>query len=394
MARIRKQAIQLRELFDAQCDWLTGQTHSQACSKPSLKASRFNCHFQFDFPQPKNNLPVLTAEEPATNLGHQGVFLAQAFMYSFSTCWNSHRHTDGRAMLREIRDLGFEYAELSHGTRISLLPGILEAVEAGEMKISSLHNFCPLPMGVHSSAPNLYQFSAESPRERELAHRYTLKTLEFAARVKAPAVVMHVGSIDMKEYTGKLLDLAARGGRESPKYIKLCAELAQKREAKKEPFFERTKEALKKILPEAESRDLKLGIENRQALEELPLESDYPLLFRELNNPSLVYWHDTGHAQIKENLGFIRHALHLESLRDHLFGFHIHDVQFPGRDHCAPGSGTIDFAALAPAVQPRHLKVFEFSPGLTVADAKKGVEHISRAWGADATLSTASPFTA
>jgi hypothetical protein len=33
-------------------------------------------------------------------------------MHSFSTCWNSHRRTDGRAMLREIRDPGFEYAEL------------------------------------------------------------------------------------------------------------------------------------------------------------------------------------------------------------------------------------------------------------------------------------------
>jgi hypothetical protein len=33
-------------------------------------------------------------------------------MYSFSTCWNSHRRTGGRAMLREIRDPGFEYAEL------------------------------------------------------------------------------------------------------------------------------------------------------------------------------------------------------------------------------------------------------------------------------------------
>ena len=90
-------------------------------------------------------------------------------MYSFSTCWNSHRHTDGRAMLREIRELGFEYAELSHGTRISLMPGILDAVDAGEIKISSLHNFCPLPMGVNHAAPNLYQFSDERPRERELA---------------------------------------------------------------------------------------------------------------------------------------------------------------------------------------------------------------------------------
>ena len=106
-------------------------------------------------------------------------------MYSLSTCWNSHRHSDGQAMLREVRELGFEYAELSHGTRISLLPGILDAVDAGEIKISSVHNFCPLPMGVNFAAPNLYQFSADREREREMALRYTHKTIEFAARAKA-----------------------------------------------------------------------------------------------------------------------------------------------------------------------------------------------------------------
>src|SRR4030095_14061961 len=132
-------------------------------------------------------------------------------MYSLSSCWNSHRHTDGRGMLREIRDMGFEYAELSHGIRISLLPGIIQAVDAGEIKISSLHNFCPLPIGVNHSAPNLYQFSAERPRERELAERYTLKTLDFANRVKAALVVLHAGSIEMKEYTDKLLELVGRG---------------------------------------------------------------------------------------------------------------------------------------------------------------------------------------
>src|SRR6266404_2648523 len=162
-------------------------------------------------------------------------------MYSFSTCWNSHRHTDGRAMLREIRELGFEYVELSHGTRISLLPGILEAIDAEEIKVSSLHNFCPLPMGVNNSAPNLYQFSAERPRERELAHRYTLKTLELAERVKAPVVVLHLGSIEMKNYTDKLLELVARGEKETDKYQMLCAEVEEKREARKGPFLERTK---------------------------------------------------------------------------------------------------------------------------------------------------------
>jgi sugar phosphate isomerase/epimerase len=286
-------------------------------------------------------------------------------------------------MLREVRELGFEYAELSHGTRITLLPGIIDAVEAGEIKISSLHNFCPLPMGVTYAAPNLYQFSAERPREREMAIRYTLKTLEFATRIKAPLVVLHLGSIEMKDYTGKLKNLLERGEKDSPKYQKLCKEVLQRREARKEKFVERVYDTLRKIVPEAEARGLKLGIENREALEEIPLESDFNFLFHEFTSPSVTYWHDTGHAQIKENLGFIRHALLLESQASRLAGFHLHDTQFPARDHSPPGTGTVDFAALKPAVKPDHIKVFEFSPGLTVEQVKSGAEHVKRIWGED-----------
>jgi sugar phosphate isomerase/epimerase len=304
-------------------------------------------------------------------------------MFSFSTCWNSHRHTDGRAMLREIRELGFEYAELSHGTRISLLPGILEAVAAGEMKISTLHNFCPLPIGINHSAPNLYQFSDERPRQRELAHKHTLKTFDFAVRVKARLIVLHVGSIQLKDYTDKLIEMIEAGEKDSPKFQKLRAEVAEKRDKKKKEFWARTLDSLKKLAPEAESRGLRLGIENREALEELPIESDYDSLFKEITSPSLAYWHDTGHAQIKENLGFINHRQHLESRREQLAGFHIHDVQYPGKDHCPPGSGMIDFAALKPSVKPVHIKVFEFSPSMTPEDAKRGIAHVKGIWGSD-----------
>jgi sugar phosphate isomerase/epimerase len=284
-------------------------------------------------------------------------------------------------MLREIRDLGFDHAELSHGTRISLLPGIMDAVDAGEIRISSVHNFCPLPLGVNYAAPNLYKFSADRQRERELAHRYTLKTIEFAARVKARAVVLHLGSIEMRDYTHKLMDLVERGERETPKYEKLCTECLEKRNRRKEPFVERVYEALRGLLPEAEARGLKLGCENREALEELPLESDFSLLFRELPSPALAYWHDTGHAQIKENLGFLHHVLHLESMADKLAGFHIHDVQFPGRDHSAPGTGMLDFAALKPFVKPDHVKVFELNPNMPVAELRAGVVHLKSLWG-------------
>ena len=117
-------------------------------------------------------------------------------------------------MLREIRSLGFEYAELSHGIRISLLPGIMAAVEAGEIKISSLHNFCPLPMGVNHAAPNLYRFSSSDRRERENAWRHSVKTIETAARVKAPAVVLHMGS---HRHEGIHRTLAGNAGKRAKK---------------------------------------------------------------------------------------------------------------------------------------------------------------------------------
>jgi sugar phosphate isomerase/epimerase len=302
-------------------------------------------------------------------------------MYSFSSCWNSHRHTDGRAMLREIQGLGFARAELSHGIRISLLPGIIEAVDAGEIQISSLHNFCPLPMGVNHAAPNLYRFSSPNPRERENAWRHTMKTLETAARLKAPVVVLHLGAIEMKEFTDKLLEMAGNGQKDTPKYEKLCAELMEKREEKKVEPMDLAGEMLGRLAVEAEARGIRLGVENRAALEEIPLEDDLRFLLREFNRPSVGYWHDTGHAQIKENLGFISHALHLESLAERLIGFHIHDVEFPGHDHRAPGSGMIDFAALKPMVKPEHVKVFEFSPRMTEEEARKGVAHIKQLWG-------------
>jgi len=284
-------------------------------------------------------------------------------------------------MLEEIRSLGFDYAELSHGVRLSLIPGIFEAVEAGVIKISSLHNFCPLPMGVNTAAPNIFKFTSENARERENAVRHTLKTIETAERVKAPLVVLHMGAVEMKEYTDKLMDMVKDGKKDTPKYQKLFAEAEERRAVLSEKPMQYAYEILRKLIAEVEPRGIKLGIENREAVEEILFDNDYPFFLHEFQSPSVVYWHDTGHAQIKENLGFIDHAQHLKALQRRLYGFHIHDVEFPGRDHRAPGTGMIRFGELKPFVKPEHLKIFEFSPSLAVEEVKAGIAHIKSLWG-------------
>src|SRR5436853_3178837 len=98
-------------------------------------------------------------------------------------------------MLQEMAGLGFDYVELSHGIRITLVPGILKAVEEGVVQISSTHNFCPLPTGVVQAAPNLFEPSVSEHREHDQWLRHTKRSIDFAAQVKARALVCHLGSV-------------------------------------------------------------------------------------------------------------------------------------------------------------------------------------------------------
>ena len=296
-------------------------------------------------------------------------------------------------MLQEIAALGFDHAELSHGIRVSLVPGIMDAVDAGEIRISTLHNFCPLPMGVSHAAPNIYQFTSADPRERESAMKQTFKTLDFAVRMKARLVVLHMGSLtEMKpkggflglfgpdDFTDTLLDMITAKEHESPKFQMLIADAVDQQERHKAGPMQRTAEALQQIAARAAELGLQLGIENREALEEVPLDGEMAQFLKEFSSATVRYWHDTGHAQIKEHLGFLHHVTHLGQLADRLGGFHIHDVTFPGSDHREPGTGCIDFAALKPFVKPEHIKVFEFSPGLKTEEVKRVVAHVRKLW--------------
>ena len=76
---------------------------------------------------------------------------------AFSTCWNSSRHVRGDEMLDEIFSLGFDRVELSHGIRQTLREGIERFLADHPMTVTSLHNFCPLPIEVQGSAPDCYQ---------------------------------------------------------------------------------------------------------------------------------------------------------------------------------------------------------------------------------------------
>lgn len=307
-------------------------------------------------------------------------------LIALSTCWSSHRHTDGYAMLREIADLGFGWVELSHGTRITLVPGILRAVEEGVVRVASCHNFCPLPTGVNHAAPNLYRPSASDARERDQWLRHSRRTLDFAQQVQSTRVVLHLGSVEffwfnparrIERYLEAHPELVPAA---DPAYQKLLAKALARLRAKQPEYWAHTKASLAALLPYAAEKGVCLGLENREAFDELPLDEDHHGLVAELARPGVAgYWHDTGHAQLKQAMGLLDHREHLARNAAHLCGFHLHDVSKDGHDHHAIGSGTIDFAMVSEFWRPEHALVIELSPRLTVEEvlaSKQRVEEL------------------
>jgi sugar phosphate isomerase/epimerase len=297
---------------------------------------------------------------------------------ALSTSWCSQRHQDGYAMLREMADLGFEHVELSHGIRITLVPGILRAVKEGVVKISSTHNFCPLPVGVMHAAPNLYEPSASGFQEHEQWVRYTKRTIDFAAQVNARVVVCHLGSVKFfwfnpAERIARYLKRRPEAGRafDDRRYQGLREKCLTKLRDRMPPFWTRVESNLRGMLAYAGEKGVKLGCENRERFDELPVDEDLPGWLAGFGaNAPLGYWHDTGHAHLKEGMGLLRHEEHLAALAARTIGFHLHDVNAEGRDHQVLGSGGIDFKMISRFWRPEHLLVLELGPRATADDVR------------------------
>lgn len=299
-------------------------------------------------------------------------------LFSLSTCWCSHRHSDGYAMAREMVEMGFDHIELSHGVRITLVPGILKAVEDGVIKISSTHNFCPLPTGVVHAAPNLFEPSASDSREHEQWLRHTKRSIDFAAQVKATVLVCHLGSVRFfwMNPGRKLRNYADRNGegksmKDDRRYRELLEKSRVKLRKKMGPFWERTKQSVNEVLAYAKQKGVRLGLENREKFEELPVDEDFPAFLASLPADAAAgYWHDTGHADIKESMGMLNHRLQLDLMKARLIGFHLHDVSAQGQDHQPIGAGHIDFKMVSEFWRPEHVLVLELSPRVTVEGVK------------------------
>lgn len=299
---------------------------------------------------------------------------------SLSTRWNASRHTSGEAMIEEILEMGFDQVELGYDLTLDLVPGVTRMVREKAVSVSSVHNFCPFPVCAQYPHPELFVFTSKDRRTVESAIRHTTRTIEFAAEVGAGFVVVHAGYVDMRNMTGKLISLCEKGRQYDPRYEKIKLGLMMKRDKKARGHVDVLMGALEKMLPVLRGHGARLAIECLPAWESVPCETEMEEIFRHFNSPEICYWHDMGHAQVRQNLGFISHRRWLERLHPSLGGMHIHDVAPPARDHLMPPDGNIDFPAFEVFAGPNVALVLEPAPAISKDDVKRGAQVIKEAW--------------
>lgn len=286
-------------------------------------------------------------------------------------------------MAVEIAELGFSHVELSHGIRMLLVPGILRAVEEGVVRVASVHNFCPLPPGITQAAPNLFEPSARDARERDQWLRYTRRTIEFAGQVKASAVVCHLGSVGFfwSNPAARLrafIDAQGEGsGFSHPELSRRVQRVLTQVQSRAAAYWQRVIQGVKNVETLAREKRVQLAFENRERLEELPLDTEFRRLFEELGpSSSSGYWHDTGHAEIKQRLGVTDQMAQLREQIGRLSGFHLHDVDAAGKDHRALGDGKIDFETVSSFWKPEHTLVLELAPDVDLSGVQRSKREI------------------
>ena len=256
-------------------------------------------------------------------------------------------------MCDEIREMGFESIEASHGLSLSLMPGLMQAVDEKRIRVMGVHNFCPAPIDIQGDAPDAYRFTSHRVEDRDRAMRLSMETLLVAARLEARYVVLHMGEVELfqgHECTRKLQRMVRHGYVGTQEYARLKGEYVRRRMKIAPLYLARAREALYKLAEKAKELNLVLGVEGRSHFEQVPGELEMPQLLAEFaDNPHVRYWHDFGHIQRKHNLLLLNHDRYLSGLKPYIFGAHVNDVQWPQRDHRAPfQGGDVDFDTLLP----------------------------------------------
>jgi sugar phosphate isomerase/epimerase len=300
---------------------------------------------------------------------------------ALSTSWKRFAPEDIGAVLDAVADLGFRRVELNY-LRSGHLPDLEAALEARGLVVPSIHNALPARVDVPlPGMPSGNHHAIADPNEegRRGAVAWACWTIDWAARLGASAVVLHLGSMPAPIEQRALFDLL-RGARSDGRVAEFAAardRALAEREARKGPFLAAALRSVREIGEHAGRKGVAIGVETRDGYNEIPSLDELDEVFAATAGLPVGYWHDVGHAEKQRLLGIAPHKAYLTRHASRLIGVHLHDSIYD-RDHFAPGRGETDLAAYAPLIPEGVLRTLELNSANTREEVRAGANLLLR----------------
>jgi sugar phosphate isomerase/epimerase len=276
---------------------------------------------------------------------------------ALSTMWAKDRFDDMAEFAAMAKEFGFSHVEIN----ASVSPqGLSELVETS-IPISSIHSPSPAVLSSRGVPVADLSLSSLEANEREEAVSFAKKTIDLASQLGARAVVLHMGEVPIDlSLDHELRRLYQQNLTQTEKYNEVKRGLTHQRISKAPPYLEAARKSLEELSEYTRDKGIMLGVETRFYFHEMPNIDEMEELLRQVEGGLVGYWHDVGHAEVNQRLGFTSHEEWLSRFGDRMIGIHLHDV-LGIRDHRPPGKGDVNWNMVAEYVPQEALKVCEIA---------------------------------
>ena len=269
--------------------------------------------------------------------------------------WAKGRFSQMARFAAKAKELGFANIEVN----ASVSPRMLAQLLKTSVPISSIHSPCPTLLSSTGNPISSLSLSSLDESERMEAVSFAKQTIDLAANVRAKAIVLHMGEVPIDLSLQDRLQKLYNGGYiQTREYNQTKEELIYQRISRIPPYFDAAKKSLQELSKCSQQKGIMLGLETRFHLHEIPNIAEMTKLLNEAPESLVGYWHDVGHAEVQQQLGFNLHEEWLSRFKHRMIGIHLHDV-IGISDHHAPGKGNMNWEMVAKYLPAGIVKVCE-----------------------------------
>ena len=295
---------------------------------------------------------------------------------ALSSYWMRGRWERVSDFFRAGVDFGFRSFEVS-GLRCDTF---YDEIHPGQFNIVSFHSPAPsrrgtTAMGSQEARRADIALTSLDDERRQQAVAVVKRCLDVASEYGAQAIVLHLGNTSADpELSSYLKQVCLDVQSASPQAHALRSRILAERALGRAERMAALRRSLDELVPHASLRGVRLGLENRP-IDEIPSFEDMGEILAWCSDDAIGYWHDTGHAQVLQALGFAPHADWLRAYGHRLIGAHLHD-EARLEVHLAPGEGNVNWTGLVALMPANALRVIETNHAVSEKSLRAGVEHL------------------